>query len=62
MYCYYDLKPLADQLHDEKLREAHERHLAKRAKAARESCRARSRVGFVRAGVFGPLHGAASLE
>ena len=38
MYCYYDLKAIADQLHQEKLREAQERHLAKQARACREPC------------------------
>jgi hypothetical protein len=36
MYSYYDLKPLCDQIHQEKLREAEYRHLALQAKTERE--------------------------
>jgi hypothetical protein len=38
MRCYYDLKPLADQIHEEKLHEAQERQLAGHARADLETC------------------------
>jgi hypothetical protein len=46
MYCFYDLKPLADQLHEEMLHEAHEHHLAKLTRRDGQSPPGMRRLGF----------------
>jgi hypothetical protein len=62
MYPYYNLKPLVDQLREEALQEAQERHLAKRVRAARKQRSEQSRVGVAWASVLSLLHGAVSSE
>jgi len=62
MYTYFNLKALVDQLHEEALHEAHERHLAKQVRADREEHSEQSRVGLAWASVLTLLHGALSSE
>lgn len=46
MQSYYDLKPLCDQLHQERLREIKNQRYAKQMKAGYESQEGLQRVGF----------------
>ena len=64
MYTDYYLKALVDQLHEEALHEAHERHLAKQLRANRKQRSEQSRVvvGFAWASVLSLLHRALSSQ
>jgi hypothetical protein len=63
MYTYHNLKALVDQRHQQALHEAHERHLAKQARAHRKQRSEQSPlVGFARASVLSLVLGALSLQ
>jgi hypothetical protein len=63
MYTYFNLKALVDQLHEEALHEAHERHLAKQARAHRKQHSEQSQVvGLAWASVLSLLRGAPSSQ
>jgi hypothetical protein len=54
----YDLKPLADALHREKLREAQERHLAERLREHHKASSVRGSVCLALANVLSLVRGA----